>query len=149
VSTLGANRSRNAKKTLLALAARAASRSRIYSLWRPFPKASRFLNGARYQPEGIVSKRRAAGYASGTSGHWVKVKCEGWREANQHRHKLFEGPPKIEPGPRERELTNKHAELARVRERLLAPDVSPGLARQLRKHVTALEREIAELEENG
>jgi hypothetical protein len=115
-----------------------------------FPEAEALLKWcARYQLEGIVSKRRAAGYASGTSRHWVKVKCEGWREANQHRHKGFEGPPKIEPGPREREFMKKHAELARVRERLLAPDMSPELARELRKHLTALEREIAELEENG
>ena len=79
----------------------------------------------------------------------MKVKCNGWREASQHRHKLFEGPRKIEPTPRERELMQKQAELARVQKRLLAPDVSLGLARELRKHVAILEREIAELEENG
>jgi hypothetical protein len=37
--------------------------------------------------------------------------------------------------------------LARVQERLQAPDVQPGIARALRKHVVILEREIAELEQ--
>jgi hypothetical protein len=58
----------------------------------------------RRRLQGIVSKRRAAGYASGTSRHWVKIKCESWRDANQHLHKLLEGPRQIEPSPREREL---------------------------------------------
>jgi hypothetical protein len=45
----------------------------------------------------------------------------------------------------ERELRKKREELRRARERLQAPDVSAGLARELRKLVATLEREIAEL----
>jgi len=89
-----------------------------------FPEGEPLLEWcARYQLEGIVSKRRAAGYASGTSRHWVKVKCEGWREANQHRHKLFEGPPKIEPGPRERELTKSMLSLLAYESKLASVGV--------------------------
>jgi hypothetical protein len=51
----------------------------------------------------------------------------------------------------ERRQKNKMPEgqrkLARVQERLQAPDVQPGIARALRKHVVILEREIAELEQ--
>jgi hypothetical protein len=35
---------------------------------------------------------------------------------------------------------------ARVRERLQDPDLRPGIARELRKHIDILEREISELE---
>jgi len=40
--------------------------------------------------EGVVSKRLAARYISGPSRSWLKVKCEGWKRANQHRAHLFE-----------------------------------------------------------
>ena len=46
--------------------------------------------------EGVVSKRRASGYSSGPSRHWVKVKCPDWKRINVQRHKLFEGPRKPE-----------------------------------------------------
>jgi hypothetical protein len=75
------------------------------------------LSGAPiYGLEGIVSKRRASGYVSEAWRHWVKVKCDGWREANQFRHKLFEGLRKQEPDPRERDLKKKREELRRVLE---------------------------------
>jgi len=47
---------------------------------------------------------------------------------------------------RERELQKKNAELARVLECLQGPDLSPGLARELKKQATILEAQIAELE---
>jgi len=75
----------------------------------------------------------------------AKNETDGWREANQFRHKLFEGPRKPEPDPRVRELKKKREELARVVARLQDPDVSPGIVKELRKHVVILEREIAEL----
>lgn len=40
--------------------------------------------------EGIVCKRRESGYQSDKQTSWIKVKCQGWREANRNRHKLFE-----------------------------------------------------------
>jgi bifunctional non-homologous end joining protein LigD len=40
--------------------------------------------------EGIISKRVDAPYRSGSSTDWVKVKCNGWREANKERWRLFE-----------------------------------------------------------
>jgi len=61
------------------------------------------------------------------------------------RHKLFEGPRKQEPDPRVRELKKKRDELARVVERLQDPDVSPGMVKELRKHVAILEAAIARL----
>jgi hypothetical protein len=45
-------------------------------------------------------------------------------------------------------LKKKHEELARVLESLRSPDLRPGIARELRKHVTILERKIAELEQS-
>src|SRR5262245_62113318 len=76
--------------------------------------------------EGIVSKRLSSSYSSGVCHSWRKVKCDGWREANQFRHKLFEGPRKQEPDPRVRQL-KKREELARVVARLQDPDVRPGM----------------------
>jgi len=46
---------------------------------------------------------------------------------------------------RNRALAKKREELARVIERLAAPDLRPGIANELRQHVDKLEREIAEL----
>ena len=43
-------------------------------------------------------------------------------------------------------LAKKREELARVLERLRAPGLSAGIARELRKNVATLEREIAELD---
>jgi len=42
-------------------------------------------------------------------------------------------------------LAKKREELARILERLEAPDVRPGIAKELRQHVARLEREITEL----
>ena len=42
-------------------------------------------------------------------------------------------------------LIKKLEELARVLERLQDPELRPGIARELRRHVAILEREIAEL----
>jgi ATP-dependent DNA ligase len=39
--------------------------------------------------ESIVSKRRDFPYRSGDQSDWIKVKCDGWREANRDRHELF------------------------------------------------------------
>jgi bifunctional non-homologous end joining protein LigD len=46
----------------------------------------------RFGLEGVVSKRRASGYASGSSRWWVKVKCPDWKRANGERWRLFEKP---------------------------------------------------------
>jgi hypothetical protein len=43
-------------------------------------------------------------------------------------------------------LKKKREELARVMERLASPQLSHGMARELRKHVAILEREVSELE---
>jgi hypothetical protein len=43
-------------------------------------------------------------------------------------------------------FAKKREELARVLEWLGSPGLMPGIARELRKHVAILEREIAELE---
>jgi ATP-dependent DNA ligase len=46
----------------------------------------------RFGFEGVVSKRRASGYASGSSRWWVKVKCPDWKRANGERWRVFEKP---------------------------------------------------------
>ena len=96
--------------------------------------------------EGIVSKRLASRYSSGPSRNWVKSKCPEWRRINAERWRIFEGPKKPVIAEEERVLAKKREELVRVLERLADPDLRPGIARELRKHVTILEREIAELE---
>jgi hypothetical protein len=50
------------------------------------------------------------------------------------------------PPEAQKTLARKRQELARVTDSLRSPDLSPGMARELRKHVAVLEREIAELE---
>ena len=99
----------------------------------------------RFGHEGIVSKRLASRYSSGPSRNWVKTKCPGWKRINSERYRLFEGPKKPAITEEERASARKRAELARVLERLQDPDLRPGIARELRRHVTLLEREIAEL----
>ncbi len=62
---------------------------------------------------------------------------------------MFEAPRKPELTETQKTLAKKREELARVQERLQAPDLRPGLARELRKHVTTArpwKRETAELE---
>ena len=39
--------------------------------------------------EGVISKRRASPYLSGTRCGWIKVKTATWREANKDRGELF------------------------------------------------------------
>jgi ATP-dependent DNA ligase len=113
-----------------------------------FPEGEPLLEWCEhYQLEGIVSKRLSSRYTSGTCRDWQKTKCDGWRQANQFRHKLFKGPRKQEPDLRVRELKKKREELARVEEHLLSPGLSQGMVKELRKHVAILEAEIAELEQ--
>jgi hypothetical protein len=103
----------------------------------------------RFGFEGIVSKRRSSRYSSGPSRSWVKTKCPGWKRANAERHKLFEGPRRSgrpELTEDQKMLARKRQELARVLERARSPGLSSGMVRELRNHVTILEREIAELE---
>jgi len=61
-------------------------------------------------------------------------------------HKLFEGPRRPELTEAQQTLARKRLELARVIERLRSPPLSQGMARELKKQVAILEREIAELE---
>src|SRR5262249_2434666 len=108
-----------------------------------FPEGEPLLEWcANYGLEGIVSKRRTSGYASGPRRHWVKTKCANWKRENAERHRLFEqfSEPKITE--RDRALAKKREELARVLERLEAPDVSLGIAKELRRHQALLETEI-------
>jgi len=100
---------------------------------------------SNYGLEGIVSKQRQSGYISGPWRHWVKTKCPNWKRENAERHRLFEQPRKPTITERDRVLAKKREELARVLERLEAPDVSPGIARELRKVVAVPEAEIANL----
>ena len=86
---------------------------------------------------------RARVISSGPSRNWVKTKCPGWKRINSERYRLFEGPRKPELTKAQKTLAKKREELARVQERLQAPDLRPGIARELRKHLTILEREIA------
>ena len=46
----------------------------------------------RFGFEGVVSKRRQSGYASGSSRWWVKVKYPEWKRANSERWRVFEKP---------------------------------------------------------
>src|SRR5262245_13245631 len=112
-----------------------------------FPEGEPLLEWCEhYQLEGIVSKRLSSRYSSGTCRDWQKTKCNGWREANQFRHKMFEGRKKpTEFTERDRALVRKREELGRVRERLRNADLSQATARELRKHLALLEQEIAEL----
>jgi hypothetical protein len=113
-----------------------------------FPEGEPLLEWcASYGLEAIVSKKLSSPYLGGACRNWVKVKSDGWRQANQFRHKMFEGNRKPEPSPHERDLKKKREELARVLERLQDSDVRAGIARELRRHIAILEKEIAELEQ--
>ena len=112
-----------------------------------FPEGGPLLEWcSNYGLEGIVSKRRTSGYASGPSRHWVKTKCANWKRDNAERHLLFEKPRKPELTDAQKTLAKKRQELARVLDRLRAPGLSQGMTRELRKHAAILKREIAELE---
>ena len=88
-------------------------------------------------------------YSGGPSRNWVKSKCPGWKRINAERYRLFEGPP------RKPELTEAQKTLAKKRAgarqgaRASGGLLRPGIARELRKHVAILEREIAELTKAG
>jgi hypothetical protein len=84
------------------------------------------------------------GGTSGPSRHWVKTKCPDWKRDNTARWRIFNQP---EPTERQRVLVRKREELARVLDQLRTPGLRRGIARELRKHVAILEREIAELEQ--
>jgi hypothetical protein len=100
----------------------------------------------KYRFEGIVSKRLASRYTSGPTRNWQKVKDPAWNRAHlEVRRRIFEPAKPPAMTETERTLARRREELARVQERLQAPDVQPGVARELRKQVTILEREIAEL----
>jgi hypothetical protein len=98
----------------------------------------------RFEFEGVVSKRLASSYSSGPSRDWQKTKCEGWKRDNTERWRIFNQP---EPPERQRALVRKREELARMLEQLRVPGLRQGIARELRKHIAILEREIAELEQ--
>ena len=60
-----------------------------------FPEGEPLLEWCEnYHLEGIVLKRLSSRYSSGPCRDWRKTKTYGWSEANQFRHKLFEGPRK-------------------------------------------------------
>ena len=127
---------------------RRKSRVPFLSQVETFPDGDVLLDYCnRFGFEGIVSKRLASSYSSGSSRNWLKTKCEAWARDNTERFRMFEGGKK-KPGLTEEQkvLVRKRQELARVLERLKDPDVRPGIARELRKHVELLEAEIADLE---
>ena len=70
-----------------------------------------------------------------------------WKRENAERHRLFEQPIKPEITEREHASAKKREELARILERLEDPDLRPGMAKELRRHVVILEREITELKQ--
>ncbi len=106
-----------------------------------------FDYACKYGFEGIVSKRLSSRYSSGPSRNWVKVKSPNWKRINANRWRIFEDNTKPAMTKEQKTLKKKREELARVMERLASPNLSPGIARELRKQVTILEREIAELEQ--
>ena len=63
-------------------------------------------------------------------------------------HRVLEGVGNKKPDLTEEQkvLIRKREQLRRVRECLKDPNLRPGIARDLRKHIVILEREIAELE---
>ena len=100
--------------------------------------------------EGIVSKRQSSRYVSGPSRHWIKTKCPNWKRANVNRGKLFERPQK--PGPtEEQEDADKETRGAweGVGAAGIAAIKSWHGARAQERHVTILEREIADLSGRG
>jgi bifunctional non-homologous end joining protein LigD len=113
-----------------------------------FPEGEPLLEWCEhYQLEGIVSKRLSSRYSSGTCRDWQKTKCNGWREANQFRHKMFEGRKKTtDLTERDRALVRKREELARICRRLRDAGLSQAVARELCKHQVLLKQQIAELE---
>jgi len=58
----------------------------------------------------------------------------GWKHANAERYRLFETPKKPVLTEEEKALKKKREELARVSESLKRSDLTPGIARELRRH---------------
>jgi hypothetical protein len=71
-----------------------------------------------------------------------QTKCPDWKRINAERWRIFEGPRKPELTEAQKALAKKREELARVLEQLRTPGLRLGIARELRKHVAILEREI-------
>mgnify|MGYP003694576261 CR=1 FL=1 len=96
-----------------------------------FPEGEPLLEWcASYGLEGIVSKRLSSPYSSGTMPQLGQGEdATGWREANQFRHKMFEGNKKPELTEEQKTLIKKRQELARVQERLQSPGLTTGMAR--------------------
>jgi hypothetical protein len=76
----------------------------------------------------------------------VKSKSPTWRRDNRQRFRMVEGNKKPALTEEQVTLKKKGEELARVMERLRSPGLRQGIARELRKQVAILEREISELE---
>ena len=109
-----------------------------------------FDHCSKFGFEGVVSKRLASRYAGGPSRNWVKTKCPGWKRINAERYRLFEGPPrKPELTEAQKTLAKKRQELARVLERLRSPQLSHGMARELRKKVVNLELKLPSWSKRG
>ena len=69
----------------------ASSRIPFLRLVQAFPDGAVLLEHCeKFGFEGIVSKRLGSRYMSGLSRAWVKVKCAGWKAANENRAELFE-----------------------------------------------------------
>jgi bifunctional non-homologous end joining protein LigD len=69
----------------------ARSNVRCLRLVEAFDDGVKLLEAAeRHHLEGVVSKRKASPYRSGPSRNWLKIKTQGWREANRERWRLFE-----------------------------------------------------------
>ena len=77
------------------------------------------------------------------------MKDPAWNRTHvEVRRRIFEKPAKPPAMTEtERTLARRREELARVQNRLQAGEQRPGLARELRKQLALIEREIAELEE--
>jgi len=97
-----------------------------------------WFRGRRQQPQGLALFERT----KAATGSRRRTRLE---RINSERCRLFEGPRKSELTEARKTLAKKREGLARVLERLRSPHLIPGMARELRKHVAILAREIAEL----
>jgi hypothetical protein len=111
--------------------------------------AVRFDYCSKFGFEGVVSNRKGSRYSSGPKPQLGQDDVPGLERINSERCRLFEGPRKPELTEARKTLAKKREGLARVLERLRSPQLIPGMARELRKHVAILAREIAELTKQG
>jgi hypothetical protein len=95
--------------------------------------------------EGIVSKCRQSGYASGPRRHWSRSSARIGSAST--RSGISCSRDRANPSRRKhrKTLAKKREELARVIERRRSPLLSHGIARELRKQQAILEREFTEL----